>query len=86
MLESKLLFVYNSLTLAVGILLTGLVMQQGNFSRNAAYVGLVTGGLGIVAVASSFFASAVSSVTIILASLLTTGWALLVGYRLVQTR
>lgn len=85
-LESKLLFVYNSLTLAVGILLTGLVMLQGNFSKSTAYVGLVTGILGIVAVAGSFVASSFSGVVIIIASVLTTVWIFLVGYKLAQTR
>ena len=81
-LESNLLFVYNSLTLAVGILVTGLVMLKGIFSKSTAYLGLVTGILGVVSVASSFFASSVSSVSIILASVLNTVWFLFVGYRL----
>jgi hypothetical protein len=79
-LESNLLFVYNSLTLAVGILMTSLVMLKGVFGRGIAYWGLVTGSLGIVAVAGSLFVST-ASVTI-LTSLLTTVWVLLVGYRL----
>jgi hypothetical protein len=82
LLESQLLFVYNSLTLAVGILLTGLVMRQGLFNKSTAYLGVITGVLGVVAVASSFFASSVSTVAIILTSVLTTVWVLLVGYRL----
>jgi hypothetical protein len=76
------LFVYNSFTLAVGILMTGLVMLKGIFSQATAYLGLAAGILGIVSVTSSFFASSVSSVTIILASVLTTGWFLFAGYRL----
>jgi hypothetical protein len=82
LLESNLLFVYNSLTLAVGILITGLVMLKGIFNKTTAYLGLATGILGIVSVTSSFFASSVSSVTIILASVLTTVWVFLVGFRL----
>jgi hypothetical protein len=80
-LESSLLFVYNTLTLSIGILLTGLVMLKGIFGKGAAYLGLVTGITGIVAVVGSFFISALS-VTIILASVLTTAWALWVGYKL----
>lgn len=80
--ESNLLFVYNSFTLAVGILLTGLVMLKGFFSKTTAYLGVATGILAIVSVASSFFVSSVSSITIILASVLTTVWYLFVGYRL----
>jgi hypothetical protein len=80
--KSNLIFVYNSFTLAIGIFITGLVMLNGAFSKITAYLGLATGILGIVAVTSSFFADVVSSVTIILASVLTTVWVFLVGYRL----
>jgi len=79
---SSLLFVYNSLTLAIGILMTGLVMLKGIFSKGTAYLGLVTGILAVVSVASSFFVSSVSAIAIILASVLTTVWYLFVGYRL----
>jgi hypothetical protein len=81
-MDSNILFVYNSFTLAAGILITGLVMQKGIFSRSTAYLGVLTGILGIVSVASSFFADSFSSVTIIIASVLTTAWVLFVGYRL----
>jgi hypothetical protein len=80
--ESNLVFVYNSLTLAVGILLTGFVMLKGIFSRSTAYLGLITGILGIVSVTSSFFSSSLSGATIILASVLTMVWILFAGYRL----
>jgi len=80
-LESSLLFVYNTLTLAVGILMTGLVMRKGIFSKSTAYLGMATGGLGIVAVVGPFFARSLS-ITIIIASALTTVWVLFVGYRL----
>lgn len=79
-LDSNLLFVYNTLTLSVGILLISLVMLKGIFSKNMAYLGLATGILGIAAVAGSIFVST-SSVTIIV-SALTTLWVLFVGYRL----
>jgi hypothetical protein len=80
-LESSLLFVYNTLTLSVGILITGIVMLKGVFNRRTAYLGLVTGILGIIAVVGPFFVSSLS-VTIIIASALTTAWVLFVGYRL----
>jgi len=80
-LESRLLFVYNTLTLAAGILMTGFVMLRGIFSKSTAYLGLATGILGIVSVAGSFFVSALRA-TIIGTSILTTVWVLLVGYRL----
>jgi hypothetical protein len=81
-LESNLIFVYNSLTLAIGILITGLVMRRGVFSRAPARVAVATGILGIVAVTSSFFSAPVSTIAIILASTLTTIWALLAGNEL----
>jgi hypothetical protein len=80
-LESGLLFVYNTLTLAVGILITGFVMRKGIFRKSTAYLGVLTGILGIVSVVGSFFTSALG-VTIIVTSLLTTLWALFVGYEL----
>lgn len=80
--DSNLTFIYNSFTLAVGILLTGLVMRKGTFNKTTAYTGIATGVCAIVSVASSFFSSTVSGMTIILASLLTTIWYLLVGFRL----
>jgi hypothetical protein len=80
-LESRLLFVYNTLTLAVGILMTGFVMLKGVFTKSTAYLGLVTGILGIVSVVGPFFVSALSA-AIIVTSILTTVWVLLVGYRL----
>lgn len=78
--DSNLLFVYNSLTLAVGILITSLVMLKGIFSKGTAYLGLATGILGIVAVTGSFFG--VLRAMIILVSVLTTVWVLFAGYRL----
>ena len=80
-LESGLLFVYNTLVLAVGILMTGFVMLKGIFSKSTAYLGLATGILGIVSVVGPFFASALG-VTIIVTSILTAVWVLFVGYRL----
>lgn len=80
--QSNLLFVYNSLTLAVGIFLTGLVMLKGIFNKGTAYLGLLTGFLAIAAVVGSFFASPLTTVAIVTASLLTTVWVLFVGYRL----
>ncbi len=77
-LESNLLFVYNSLTLAVGILITGLVMLRSTLSRTAAYLGVVTGVSGLLAVCGSFFGSALA-VVIVATSVLTTVWLFIVG-------
>ncbi len=78
--DSSILFVLNSLTLAIGILLTSLSMLTGVFSKGTAYLGLVTGMLGIVAVAGSFFGFL--KPLIILVSILTMVWVFLVGFRL----
>lgn len=79
-LHSKLLFVYNSLTLAAGILFTGIVMLRASFGKASAYVGIATGCAGVLAVASSFFTTALNS-AIILASCLTALWVFIVGYQ-----
>jgi hypothetical protein len=80
-LESSLEAVYSILVLSVGILMIGLVMLKGIFRKGTAYVGVATGILGIVTVVGPFFVSALS-VTIIITSVLTTVWVVLVGYRL----
>ena len=80
-LSSVLLGVYSIVTLAIGLFVAGLVMLRGGFSRAAGYLGLASGVLGIVSVAGPFVISA-SSLAVIVASVLTTIWAFVVGYRL----
>lgn len=80
-LESSLLGVYVILVPAVGILLTGLVMLKGIFSKSTAYLGLGTGIAAIVSVIGPFFVSSLG-VVVIIASLLTTVWVFSAGYRL----
>jgi hypothetical protein len=80
-LESPLTFVYNTLTLSVGILMIGLAMLKGIFNKTTAYLGIATGILGIIAVFGPFLVPALR-VTIIFASLLTTLWVMFAGYRL----
>jgi hypothetical protein len=80
-LASSLEAVYSIMVLSFGILMIGLVMLKGIFSKSTAYVGLVTGILGIISVAGPLFVSTLS-VTVIITSVLTTVWVLLVGYRL----
>jgi len=55
----------------------GFVMLRGIFRKSTAYMGVVTGVLGIVSLAGW-------SVTIILNTVLATVWVLLVSYRLYQ--
>ena len=73
--------VYTILVPALGSLLIGLVMRKGLFNKATAYLGVVVGILGVVSVVGSIFVSALEP-TIILTSLLTTLWFLLVGFRL----
>jgi len=80
-LESSLLFFYNTLILSVGILMTGVVMLNGIFGKSIAYLGVATGILGVVSVVGPVFINALRG-TIILTSALTTVWLLLVGFRL----
>jgi hypothetical protein len=80
-LASSLEGVYSILVLSCGILLTGVVMLKGIFGKSTAYVGVVTGVLGIVSVIGPFFVSTLS-VVVVITSALTTVWVLLVGYRL----
>jgi hypothetical protein len=80
-LASNLEAVYSIGFLSVGMLLIGVVMLKGVFGKTTAYLGMVTGILGIVAVAGPPFVSALR-LTVIIASVLTTVWVLLVGYRL----
>jgi hypothetical protein len=82
-LASTLEAVYSILILSLGILLIGLVMREGVFGKTTAYLGMVTGLLGIVSVAGPFVIPALSA-AIILTSALTTLWILLVGFKLVR--
>jgi hypothetical protein len=80
-LTSTLVGVYSIADLSVGILLIGLVMLRSPFGKATAYLGVATGILGIVSVAGPLLVSALGPL-IILTSVLTTVWVLLVGYRL----
>lgn len=74
-LTSRLEVVYAIVVLSSGILMIGFVMLKGVFSRTTAYLGVLTGILGIVSMAGW-------SVTIIMNAILATVWLLFVGYRL----
>ncbi len=80
-LESPLLGIYAIVTLAVGMLIIGLVMLKGIFSKSTAYLALVSGILAIVSVAGPFFVSSLG-LAIIISSVLTTVWSFSAGYRL----
>jgi len=72
---------YSILVPSLGILVVGLVMLGGVFGKGIAYLGVGTGILGVVSVVGPLVASALGA-TIILTSVLTAVWVLLVGVRL----
>jgi hypothetical protein len=74
-LESPLAAIWAIGTLSLGILLIGFVMLQSEFSKLTAYIGIMTGILGIIAVAGV-------SIAIILNALFATIWLFFVGYKL----
>jgi hypothetical protein len=80
-LTSPILSLYIILVPALSILMIGLVMLKGVFSKTTAYLGLITGVLGIVSVVGPLLVS-VLGLTVILASVLTLVWCLFVGHRL----
>ncbi len=68
---------------AVGLLLISLVMRAGRFDRITAWVGILAGVVGVVAVIVPLFWTGAAFLPIITA-VLTLIWVLLVGWRLVQ--
>ena len=74
---------YSIGTLAIGILIVGIVMLRTSFSRAGAWLGIATGVGGLVAVVGPLFVGGLGIVAI-LVSLLTTIWLLVTGYRLVE--
>ena len=80
-LSSTLFAVYAIFVPSLGILIIGLVMLKGAFSKLTAYAGLAAGIVGLVAVIGPFVLSALGA-SAIAASVLTTVWVLLVGARL----
>ncbi len=79
-LASTLEGVYSIAVLSLGILLAGFVMLR-DFGKAAGYLGVATGILGIVSVAGPLLVGALSG-AIIIASVLTTAWVVVVGFRL----
>ena len=63
------------------LLVARLVMLKSSFGKGTACLGVATGVLGIVSVEGPFLVGALGG-TIILASVLTTAWAFLVGHKL----
>ncbi len=73
--------VYSIVVLALGELIIGLVMLRASFSRPAAYIGLTAGALGIISVAGAPLVSVLGN-AVIISSVLTMAWVIIVGVRL----
>ena len=61
----------------------GLVARKGRAIRGAAYLGVITGILGIVTVVAPLVVGPFAAAAI-LTSAFTTAWFLIVGYRLLE--
>jgi hypothetical protein len=82
-LGSGLFRIYAILVPALGIFAISVVMLRVPLSRFAAYVGLATGVLGVLYVVDTLAWGALGAL-VILTSILTTVWVLVVGYRLLS--
>ena len=80
-LMSELFPVYVIAIPSLGILALGVAMRRSIFGSMAAWLGIATGVLGMVAVLGGFVVDSLSALAI-LTSILTTVWVALVGYRL----
>lgn len=77
-IASPLALVYAIGTLSFAILLIGVVMLRGGFGKVAAWIGILTGVLGIAAVAGV-------SMAVILNAVFATLWLVVVGAKLIRT-
>jgi hypothetical protein len=82
-LESALEAAYSIGVPSLGILVIGLVMRRSAFGPLAAYLGILTGVAGLIAVFGPGLTSALGASAVV-AALLTTIWVMVVGYRLYQ--
>ena len=76
-LESPLAAVWAIGTLSFGFLVIGFVMLKGVFNKGTAYLGILTGILGIAAVAGV-------SIAVIMNAIFATIWLFFIGYRLLK--
>ncbi len=82
-LDSSLLGLYIILIPGLGALVIGLVMLRSTFGRLAAWLGVVTGVAGIVAVLGPLMSEPFGAIAI-LAAVLTLIWFFVVGLRLLR--
>jgi hypothetical protein len=84
-LSSPTIPVYNTLTLSLGILITGIVMLKGVFRKSIGYLGILTGIVGSISVIGAWLVAGLGS-AIIIASVLTLVWVFFAGYSLIRLR
>jgi hypothetical protein len=82
-LSSRLFGVYTILVPGLGILIIGLVMLKGVFGKVTAWLGVITGILGIISVVGPFFIPALGMMAIV-TSVLTTVWVFFAGFKLLK--
>jgi Domain of unknown function (DUF4386) len=80
-LESGLFGFYAIVVPGIGILLAGLVMRKGVFGKATAWTGIATGIFAVLAVVGPYVYNALG-IFVVLASLLTMLWVMMVGYHL----
>ena len=83
LLDSILASICAIFTLSTGILLTGWVMLKGVFNKVTAYLGLLTGASGIIAVFGPLFFKPLDVFTYVNA-ISATAWVFFVGFRLIR--
>jgi|GEM_PF-547441 len=84
MINSGLLSIYIILIPGFGFLIIGLAMKNTTFNNVTAYLGMLSGFLGIGSVLGRYFSTEFGHISVILSSTLITFWVLLVGLRLFQ--
>jgi hypothetical protein len=85
LLNSPLPAVHSILTLAIGVLVTGIVMLRASFGRAAGLAGIATGVVGVASVAHTVMTGELSPLAIG-ASVLTIAWLVLAGRGLLTAR
>jgi Domain of unknown function (DUF4386) len=82
-LASSLFAVYAIGVPSVGVLIIGMVMLRARFSRTAAWLGVLTGILGVAAVVGPVLVSGLGVLAIV-ASVGTLIWVMVAGFRLLR--
>lgn len=82
LLSASWVVLYAILAPSLGMLIIGVVMLRGHFSKTVGYLGVLTGFAGFASVVGPFFIGDLS-LLVIIASLLSTIWFFFVGFELI---